>query len=267
MSRPSFLVSALLALALQTATLAGYAADTTAVKAPKQNWSFSGPFGRYDRASLQRGFQVYREVCAACHGLNYVHFKDLSAPGGPGFDEAALRNIMASFQLPAGPNDKGETTDDNGAPLMRSAKPSDSIPWPFANDQAARAANNGMLPQDMSLIVKARAGGADYIYALLTGYADAPHGFSMASGMSYNPYFPGRAIAMVPPLADDTVTYGDGTKATLAQQARDVTTFLAWASDPARETRQRIGLEVIAFLIWFAGLMALCARKVWKDAP
>lgn len=264
MSRHTLLKAGLMALGLLL-PCAPAAADTTALKPPPQKWSFDGPFGRYDRSSLQRGFQVYREVCAACHGMNFVRFGDLAAAGGPGFDEAALRNIMASFQLPAGPNDKGETTDDAGAPLTRTAKISDTIPTPFANDQAARAANNGMLPQDLSLIVKARAGGADYIYALLTGYRDAPHGFQMAQGMSYNPYFAGRAIAMVPPLADDTVTFGDGTKATTAQEARDVTNFLAWASDPSLEMRHRIGLEVIAFLIWFAGLMALSCRKVWKD--
>lgn len=242
------------------------AADTWT--APKQKWSFSGPFGTFDRAALQRGFQVYRESCAACHGLEHLSFHDLAAPGGPGFDDKAMANILAAYHFPAEPDDQGQTTDDKGAPLTRQARMSDPIPSPFANEQAARFANNGALPQDLSLIVRARAGGADYIYALLTGYAgNPPHGLNLQPGMSYNPYFPGGSIAMVPPLADDTVTYSDGTKATLAQEARDVTTFLAWASDPKLEERHRTGFSVIAFLIWFAGLMALTCRKVWKQVP
>lgn len=231
-----------------------------------QKWSFQGPFGTYDRASLQRGFQVYREVCSACHGLTLLRFQDLAAPGGPGFDDQALRNIMASFSIPAGPNEMGEETDDKGARLTRTAKPADHIPSPFANEQAARGANNGALPPDLSLIVRARPGGADYVYALLQGFEQKPpKGFKAQDGMFYNPYFAGWNIAMTPPLSDDAVSYADGTKASLAQEARDVATFLAWAADPKLEERHKVGFEAMAFLLLFSGLVFLTTRRVWKD--
>lgn len=257
MRHPAAAIAAVLCIAA-----AASAADTWTP--PKQKWSFSGPFGTFDRAALQRGFQVYRETCASCHGLQHLTFQDLSAAGGPGFDANAMDNILAAYRFPAEPDDQGQTTDDKGAPLTRQARLSDPIPSPFANEQAARFANNGALPQDLSLIIRARAGGADYVYALITGYSTKPpHGLKLQPGMSYNPYFPGSSIAMVPPLSDDAVTYADGTKATQAQEARDVTTFLAWASDPKLEERHRTGFSVLAFLIWFAGLMALTCRKVW----
>jgi ubiquinol-cytochrome c reductase cytochrome c1 subunit len=242
-----------------------FASGEAKVPAP-QKWPFQGAFATYDRASLQRGFQVYREVCSACHGLTLLSFQDLAAPGGPGFGDAAMRNILASFTVPAGPNETGDEFDENGTRLMRAAKASDHIPAAFPNEQAARAANNGALPPDLSLIEKARAGGADYVYALMLGFEEKPpQGFKAQDVMFYNPYFAGWNIAMTPPLSDDAVSYADGTKATTAQEARDVATFLAWASDPKMEERHKIGFEVMAFLILFSGLMFLTTRKVWKD--
>ncbi len=250
----------LLALALFAPALALPAKPPTV-----QKWSFDGPFGTYDRASLQRGFLVYREVCSACHGLKHLSFRDLAAPGGPGFTVRQAAAIAADFNLPASPNAEGETVDENGMPLLRPALLSDRIPSPFDNEEKARAANNGALPPDLSLIVKARRGGPDYVYSILVGFAEKPPaGEKPRAGMFYNPYFEGHAIAMTPPLADDTVTFPDGTKATLSQEARDVTNFLAWASDPKLEERHRLGFEVMAFLILFAGLMGLSWRKVWK---
>lgn len=256
----------LFALALMFALAVPAMASGEAWTPAPQKWPFQGVFATYDRASLQRGFQVYREVCSACHGLSLLMFQDLAAPGGPGFDDKAMRNIMASFSMPAGPNDAGEEFDDQGKRFVRGAKPSDRIPSPFANEQAARSANNGALPPDLSLIVKARRGGADYVYALMQGFSEKPpRGFKVQDGMFYNPYFSGWNIAMTPPLSDDAVAYSDGTKAALAQEAHDVATFLAWASDPKLEERRKVGLQVMAFLLLFASLVFLSSRQVWKD--
>lgn len=233
---------------------------------PHQDWSFQGPFGTYDRGALQRGFQIYHEVCSACHGVSRLHFYDLMAPGGPGFGKDAVHNLMATMKVPAGPDAMGETTDQNGVPLTRVARLSDRLPEPFANDKAAAAANGGVVPPDLSLIVKGRKGGADYIYALLTGYqGKPPRGVHVADGSFYNPYFPGGAIHMAPALSPDMVVYSDGTKATVPQEAKDVTTFLAWSSRPQLEARHRIGLQVMAFLVVLSGLLFLSWRKLWKD--
>jgi ubiquinol-cytochrome c reductase cytochrome b/c1 subunit len=254
----------LLGLAASQGALAAQSADPLPVK--DQHWSFEGPFGHYDRGELQRGFQVYKEVCSACHALTHVGFHALDEDGGPGFNEKQMKVIASGFKIPAGPNDKGDTVDDKGNPLMRPGTPADYFPPPFANEQAARAANGGALPPDLSMIVKARDGGSQYVYSIITGFHQTPPaGFKVLDGKYYNPYFGGWNISMPPPLSANQVTYADGTKATVEQEAHDVVTFLTWASDPKMEDRKRMGFEVMAFLIVLAGLLFLSYRKVWKD--
>jgi cytochrome c1 len=249
---------------------AGIAAplDTTA-RHPREDvsWSFEGPFGTYDRAALQRGFQVYKEVCSACHSLDHIAFHNLDEPGGPGFTEAQAKAIAAGYKIPADPDDKGDIFDDKGNRMTRAGILADHFPPPFANEQAARAANGGALPPDLSMVVSAREGGAHYVYSILTGFHQKPPaGFTVISGKYYNPYFQGWNISMPPPLADNSVTFSDGTKATVAQEAHDVATFLTWASDPKMEDRKRLGLAVMIFLVVLSGLLFLSYRKVWKDA-
>jgi len=257
----------LLPLVAVVATLAGLALaqDLSTPEPVKQaSWSFAGPFGTYDKGALQRGFQVYKEVCSACHSLNMVSFADLAAPGGPGFTEAQAKVIAAGYKIPAGPNDKGETTDANGNPLTRPGILADHFPPPFPNEQAARAANGGALPPDMSLLVKAREGGPDYVYSIITGFGQKPpHGFAVQQGKYYNPYFAGRNISMPPPLNNGSVTFSDGTPATIDNEAKSVVTFLTWASEPNLEQRHRIGLQVIAFLVLLSGLLFLSYRRIW----
>jgi ubiquinol-cytochrome c reductase cytochrome c1 subunit len=234
----------------------------------KLDWSFNGVFGTYDRASLQRGFQVYKEVCSACHSLNLVSFHSLSeGEGGSGFfTDPEVKAIAAAYKVPAGPNDKGETTDANGTPLTRPGIPSDHFPAPFANEQAARTSNNGALPPDLSLMAKAREGGPDYIHAILTGFGEkAPAGFHVLEGKYFNPYFPGGNISMPPPLTANQVTYSDGTKATVDQMAKDVSTFLMWTAEPKLEERHHLGLGVMAFLLLLSVLLFLSYKKLWKD--
>jgi ubiquinol-cytochrome c reductase cytochrome b/c1 subunit len=258
---------AFLALALGV-SLGSAAAEDISLPYPIKDvhWSFEGPLGTYDRGALQRGFQVYKEVCSACHSLNLVGFHDLAAPGGPGFSEAQAKAIAAGYKIIAGPNDKGETSDANGNPLTRPGILADHFPPPFPNEEAARASNGGALPPDLSLIEKARGGGAAYVYSIVTGFDQKPPpGFKVQQGKYYNPYFAGRNISMPPPLTNDSVTYADGTKASVDQEAHDVATFLAWASEPKLEERHRTGLEVMAFLMLLAGLLFLTYRKVWKD--
>lgn len=221
----------------------------------KQDWSFSGLFGTFDRASVQRGLQVYREVCASCHSLDYISFRNLADIG---YSEAEVKAIAAQYDVVDGPNDEGEM-------FTRPGTPADRFVAPFANDNAARASNGGALPPDLSLIVEARAGFEDYIYGLLTGYGEAPEGETVAEGMSYNKVFPGFQIAMAQPLYEDGVTYADGTKASVDQMARDVTAFLTWASEPNLEERKRTGVAVILFLIVASGLFYASKRKIWAD--
>jgi ubiquinol-cytochrome c reductase cytochrome c1 subunit len=221
---------------------------------PHQEWSFEGVFGTYDRAALQRGFQVYKEVCAACHPVKHLYFRDLTEIG---YSEDEVKGIAAQVQVSDGPNDSGEM-------FQRPGRPSDPIPGPFPNDQAARAANNGALPPDLSLITKAREGDADYVYAILTGFKDAPAGMKMNPNMYYNPMFTGHQIAMPPPLSPDQVKYADGTPATVPQLAHDVVTFLSWAAEPTLEQRHRIGFKVILFLIVATGVFYAAKRKVWS---
>ncbi|MBI1328443.1 MAG: cytochrome c1 [Alphaproteobacteria bacterium] len=220
----------------------------------------------YDKAELQRGFQVYKEVCSACHSLNRVKFYTLADEGGPGFTPAEAKAIAAGYQIEAEPNDKGELFDANGERLKRPGILADHFPAPFPNEQAARAANGGAAPPDLSLIAKAREDGPNYIHSLLTGFGQpVPAGYKLPEGKYYNPYFPGRAISMPPPLTEGAVTYADGTKATVDQMSTDVTNFLMWAAEPKLEERHRLGFGVMAFLLVLAGLCYLSYRRVWKD--
>jgi ubiquinol-cytochrome c reductase cytochrome c1 subunit len=244
-------LAAALVLAAPAARAAG-AAPTP----PAQDWSFGGLFGTFDRASAQRGFLVYKQVCAACHGLRQLAYRNLE---GIGLSEAEIRAVAAEVQVMDGPNDEGEMFE-------RPGRPSDRFKSPFANEKAARAANGGAYPVDLSLIVKARANGADYLHALLTGYREQPPaGVEPMEGMHYNAYFPGHWIAMARPLHDDQVEYADGTPATTEQMARDVTTFLAWAAEPELEERRAMGVRVILFLIVLAGLTYGVKRRIWAD--
>ncbi len=227
----------------------------TAAHAPAHHWSFSGLFGTFDRAALKRGFQVYKSVCAGCHGLRLVAYRNLMDIG---FTEDEVKAVAGEYQFMDGPNDAGEMFE-------RPGKPSDRFKSPFANDEAARASNNGALPPDLSLIVKARLGGADYLHALLTGYREPPAGVQVPEGMHYNEYFPGHNIAMPAPLAEDGVEYADGTKATVEQMSQDVTTFLAWASEPELEERKRIGVKTILFLLLLTGFLYVLKRRIWAD--
>jgi ubiquinol-cytochrome c reductase cytochrome b/c1 subunit len=264
----------ILAAAL-TLTLAGQAIADSAHSAPpppRQKWSFAGPFGKFDRAQLQRGFKVYREVCAVCHGLNLLSFRNLS---GLGYSEAQIKQIASEYKVQDGPNDQGDMFERPG----RSA---DRFPPPWPNENAARSRYNAV-PPDMSVIAKARTyergfpwflldiftqyqeQGVDYITALLMGYEDKPPpGVTIAAPLSYNKYFPGNAIAMPQPLTDGRVTYEDGSPQTIAQYSRDVSAFLMWAAEPHMEARKRIGFQVMVFLLIFAGLMYFTKKKVWS---
>lgn len=221
---------------------------------PKQEWSFYGPFGTFDRAQLQRGFQVYKEVCSACHSLEYLCYRNLEALG---FSKDEVKAIAHEYQVQDGPNDQGEMFE-------RPALPSDKFANPFPNPEAARAANNGALPPDLSLIIKARYGGADYIYALLTGFQNPPANVKLSPNLYFNKFFPGNQIAMAPPLSDGLVTYSDGTVASVSQMALDVTAFLAWASEPELERRKRMGVTVILYLIVFVAFMFFAMKRIWS---
>lgn len=218
-------------------------------------FTFDGLFGTFDRGQLQRGFQVYKEVCAACHAMRQLSYRNLLEIG---LTEAQVRNIAAQFQVVDGPNDLGEMFE-------RPARLSDRFRRPFPNEQAARAANNGAYPPDLSVMVKARHNGADYMYALLTGYQDPPAGFQLMDGMNYNRYFPGHQIAMPNVLNPGQLEFADGTEATVSNMARDVTAFLAWAAEPELEQRKRMGVRIILFLIVLGGLTYAVKRKIWAD--
>lgn len=228
-------------------------ADTTP---PRQMaWPFNGIFGTVDRQSAQRGLQVYREVCSSCHGLTRVAFRSLS---GIGFPQAEIKAMAAEYTIKDGPNDDGDMFD-------RPGMPSDKFTAPFANEKAARAVNGGAYPLDLSLIVKARPDGANYVYSLLTGYAEAPASVHMGEGLNYNPYFVGGQIAMPAPLSDSQVTYSDGTPATVDQMARDVVTFLQWTAEPEMEMRKGMGVKVMIFLFFTTVLLYIAKRRVWRD--
>ena len=237
--------------------LAGPAEAAEGALAPiERDWSFDGLFGSFDRAAAQRGFQVYREVCSVCHGLDYIAFRNLADLG---FSEDQVAALAAEYQVTDGP-------DDTGQMFEREGKPTDHIPPPFPNEEAARAANGGALPPDLSLITKARADGSDYLYSVLVGYQDPPAEAEAPAGMYYNLYFPGNWIAMPPPLSPDIVQYADGTSANVEQMASDVSVFLTWAAEPTLETRKQTGLKVVLFLIVLTGLLFATKRKIWAEA-
>ncbi len=223
---------------------------------PEQDWSFDGLFGTFDRASVQRGFQVYKQVCSNCHAMKFVAYRNLEKIG---FRPDQVQAIAAEYEVQ-------DCCDDDGEPFDREARPADAFVSPFANEKAARAANNGAYPVDLSLVAKARVGGSDYIYALLTGYPEEPpEDVELMEGMNYNEYFPGHQIAMAQPIWGDDVEFADGTEATLEQTAKDVTAFLSWAASPELEERKRMGVKVLLFLIVFTAMLYAVKRKIWSD--
>ncbi len=242
--------------------------------AEEHAFSFEGPFGQFDRAQLQRGWEVFRQVCSSCHSLNYLRFRNLAEPGGPEFTVEQAKAFASQYDITDGP-------DENGEMFTRPGRLSDAFPAPYPNEQAAKAANNGAAPPDLSLIVKGREGwyypwyispvlklfkgngGPEYVRSLLSGYTDPPHG-EEREGLNYNPYFPGHWIAMPPPLSDDAVEYKDGTPATVKQMATDVAAFLAWVAMPKMEERKRIGLMTMLYLGLFTLLMYLVKRAIWS---
>ncbi len=223
----------------------------------KTDWSFKGLFGKFDRATLQRGYQVYTEVCASCHSMKYLSYRNLSEEGGPEFSEAAAKAIAASFEVKDGPNADGEM-------FTRPGKLSDKFVMPYDNVKAAQAANGGAYPPDMSVLVKARGGGVDYIYSLLQGYEDPPSEVTLDDGVYYNKYMYGNKIRMAAPLSDGIVEYGDGTNASVEQMSKDVTTFLMWAAEPHLEARHQMGFKAIVYLIILTILVYFSMKKIWS---
>ncbi|MDB2528788.1 cytochrome c1 [Alphaproteobacteria bacterium] len=221
----------------------------------KRDWSFNGPFGTFDKAAMQRGFQVYREVCAGCHSMQYIAFRNFADLG---YNEAEIKAIAAEYDVEDGPNDEGEM-------FTRPGIPADRMPSPYPNDNAARAGNGGALPPDLSLIAKARANGPDYLYSLLIGYKEAPASMNVPDGMYYNDAYPGNLIAMPQPLYGDDITYADGADASIEGSAADLTQFLMWAAEPKMEARKRIGVAVVFFLSIFVVLSVMAKRRVWAD--
>ena len=223
----------------------------------KTDWSFKGLFGKFDRASLQRGYQVYTEVCAACHSMKYLSYRNLSEKGGPEFSVAQAKAIAASFEVTDGPNSDGEM-------FNRPGNLSDKFVMPYENVKAAEAANGGAYPPDMSVLVKARGGGVDYIYSLLQGYEEAPSGMTLDDGVHYNKYMYGNKIKMSAPLSDGIIEYSDGTNASVQQMSKDVTTFLMWAAEPSLETRHQMGFKAIVYLIILTILVYFSMKRIWS---
>ena len=255
-------------------------AATTAQEPKGVRWSFEGPFGRFDQEQLQRGYKVYHDVCSACHAMHLMSYRNLGQLGGPFYDpkyktpndNLKVKAIAKDFQVP-------DVDTDTGDAIKRPATPADAFASPFPNEYAARASNGGALPPDLSLIVKAREGGPQYVYSILTGYAPVPAGLKVPVGKYYNPYMPGDLganwsgqgpvpiggfIAMPKQLTDNRVTYDDGVAATADQEAKDVTAFLAWAAEPHADERKQLGVAVLAYLLVFAVLLYFSYRKIWK---
>jgi len=236
-------------------------------------WSFAGPFGKFDQGQLQRGFKIYKEVCAVCHSLDLLAIGSLANPGGPGFSQAQVAQLASEYKI--------KDINDRGDAIERAGRPADHFPAPFANELAAAAAH-GIAPPDFSTLAKARSysrgfpwfvfdmftqyqeHGPDYIAALLKGYGEAPKGFKLPPGGNYNTYFPGHVIAMPPPLQAGQVTFDDGAPQTLEQYSKDVSAFLMWAAEPHLTARKRIGFQVMIFLIVLSGLMYFTKKKVWS---
>ena len=271
----------LIAVAAGLAVSAQPAMAEGGAKHPRSGgFSFEGPFGTFDQGQLQRGYKVYREVCASCHSMDLMHFRTLAEPGGPFYDahqenpaeNRFVKVLAAEVQVP-------DIDSETGEPIMRDAVPADRFPNPYPNATAAAAGNGGAAPPDLSVMAKARHDGANYIYSLLSGYVDAPAGLEIRPGQYYNPYMagdltpfvaegahvpPGGFIAMPPPLMDGQVTYDDGSSETVDQYAKDVAAFIAWASDPKQVQRKQSGVGVLIFLLLFAGVTYVSYRRIWK---
>ncbi len=247
-----FLLAATAAFALAGPSVLNAAEE---IHIPKEEWSFNGVMGTFDKAQLQRGFQVYKEVCSACHSLQYISFRNFTDLG---YSEEQVKSLAAQYDVEDGPNDDGEM-------FKRKARPSDHVPKPFPNDALARVANGGALPPDLSLMTKAREGGPDYVYHLLLGYEEPPAGLELTPGLSYNKYFPGHQIGMAKQVADGIVTFADGAPSDAAHIAKDVTAFLHWAAEPKLEARHSTGVRVTLYALIFAVLAFLAKRRLWKD--
>tara|TARA_B100000029_G_scaffold110214_3_gene101992 strand:- start:7313 stop:7990 length:678 start_codon:yes stop_codon:yes gene_type:complete len=222
---------------------------------PKNEWSFQGFTGTFDRAAVQRGFKVYREVCSGCHSMNLLYYRDLIDIG---FSEEEVKAIASEYDVLDGPNDEGEMFE-------RPARPSDKFVDPFLNEQEARLSNNGAYPPDLSVITKARKYGVDYIYNLLMGYQEPPEGTIIGDGMYFNKWVEGNQIAMAQPLDDEYVDYDDGTENNLAQLSKDVTVFLAWSAEPELEVRKQLGIKVILFFVIIGFLFYLAKLRLWRN--
>lgn len=233
----------------------GAIADTTAKKPLQLVWPFEGIFGTFDRQAAQRGAQVYLEVCSTCHSNHNLYYRNLKDIG---FSEAEIKQLAQKYTVKDGPNAEGEMFD-------RPALPSDRFVSPYPNEEAARAANNGAYPVDLSLIIKARQDGPNYVFSLLSGYQEAPANVKLMPGLYYNPYFEGGQIAMPPPLTEGQVTFSDGTSATVEQMAKDVVVFLQWAAEPEMEHRKSMGLKVMIFLLVFTVFFYMAKKKIWKN--
>ena len=227
------------------------------VELMKTDWTFKGLLGKFDRASLQRGYQVYTEVCAACHSMKYISYRNLMEKGGPEFSEVQVKAIAASFDVTDGPNADGEM-------FSRPARLSDKFPMPYPNEKAAQAANGGAYPPDMSVLAKARKGGVDYLYSVLLGYEDPPAGITLDEGVYYNKFMYGNKIKMPKVLEDDLIEYSDGTPVTEEQMAKDVVTFLMWSAEPHLETRHKMGFRAIIYLIILTVLVYFSMKKIWS---
>ena len=233
----------------------GAIADTTAKKPLQLVWPFEGIFGTFDRQAAQRGAQVYLEVCSTCHSNHNLYYRNLKDIG---FSEAEIKQLAQKYTVKDGPNAEGEMFD-------RPALPSDRFVSPYPNEEAARTANNGAYPVDLSLIIKARQDGPNYVFSLLSGYQEAPANVKLMPGLYYNPYFEGGQIAMPPPLTEGQVTFSDGTPATLEQMAKDVVVFLQWAAEPEMEHRKSMGLKVMIFLLVFTVFFYVTKKKIWQN--
>jgi len=279
----SFVKTLAFAAAASLALASGAAQAAGGAKHPKDGgFSFEGPFGTFDQGQLQRGFKVYREVCAACHSMNLVSFRNLGEKNGPFWseehsnpnDNPYVKAIAAEFEV-------ADVDSETGDAITRKGTPADRLPSPYPNEAAARAGNGGAYPPDLSVMAKARHGGADYIYSLLTGYRQPPAGLKVQPGVYYNPYMAGDLaaywtgdhdhvpaggfIAMPPPLADGQVTFDDGTRSTVEQQSKDVAAFIAWASDPKATVRKQTGVSVMLYLALFAGITYVSYRRIWRN--